>query len=275
MGIYTPGAPSAEAAGASCQGRLREHNEDSLFHVDRMEPNAYGSHTFGIYLVADGIGGNQGGEIASESAVLSISKTLLDDLKPSGLPKAPSEALKQAIQEAHHKILLVGKERRELQTMGTTVVVGLRLDYELYLAHVGDSRAYLIRDNTIRQLTEDHSVVAALLRQGAVTPKMAKVHPDKGKIYRSLGVTDATVADISIRDDFRTKLTLCSGDGLLFCSDGLTDMVQDEEIARCFETLSRPKSIARRLIQLANSRGGFDDTSVVAVRLGKRTHRVI
>ncbi len=144
--------------------------------------------------------------------------------------------------------------------MGTTVTLGFRLDNDLYLGHVGDSRAYLIRKGMIEQLTEDHSLVAQLLKEGVITPEEAKEHPEKGKILRCLGVSDKVVIDTSSQ-------TLCDGDSLVFCSDGLTTCVTDNEILDCVRQSKNAGAACYGLINLANSRGGEDNTSVIVVNV--------
>ena len=267
MGSSTGKELNIETAALTDPGLVRGNNEDSVFLIDKRESNAFGSETFGIYLVADGMGGHLGGEVASETAMRTISTTLLDKLKSTSESRPPSLLLKQAIERAHNDILDVAGSKPELRSMGTTVTVGLRLDFDLYLGHVGDSRAYLIRENRIRQLTEDHSVVALLLKRGAITPREARTHPDKGKILRCLGITRDVTIDTFIRDNAEGKLTLRGRDALVFCSDGLTDYVSDGEILNCVSRRSHPGEACRDLIDMANSRGGGDNTSVIIVRV--------
>ena len=169
------------------------------------------------------MGGHQAGEVASAVAVKMISSSLLQNLKYISLSRFPSRLIKQAINEANREIFTLASRNPDLYSMGTTVTLGFRLDNELYLGQVGDSRAYLIRTGRIQQLTQDHSLVAHLVREGAITAEEARFHPDRRKILRSLGVAgDVTVDTFS--------QTLLNGDTLVFCSDGLTGNVSDGEI---------------------------------------------
>jgi serine/threonine protein phosphatase PrpC len=254
-------------AGMSDPGLVRTNNEDRLFVVDHQEPNAFGADSYGIYLIADGMGGHQAGEVAGETAMRTVSTMLLAGLKAPLAAGSPTQLLKRAIEQAHQDILDLAAAQPALRAMGTTVTVGLRLDRDLYLGHVGDSRAYLVRDGGISQLTEDHSVVAQLLKQGALTPQQANRHPDKGKILRCLGVTRHTAVDTALRGGEGDKLTLRRGDTLVFCSDGLNGYVANADILRCVAGGDGPGKTCRRLIDLANGGGGGDNTSVIVVRV--------
>ena len=257
------------AAGLSDTGLVRSNNEDRVFVIDRREANSFGADSYGVYLVADGLGGHQGGEVASEMAMRTISALLLSGLTRLSAADSPSHLLEGAIQNAHHKILELAASRPELQGMGTTVTVGLRLDLNLYVGHVGDSRAYLARDRRLIQLTEDHSVVALLLRQGTITPQEAISHPDRGKILRCLGVTENVTVDTALSgiDALQGKLVLRRDDALVFCSDGLHGYISDAAILDCLSRWADPPEACRRLVDLANSAGGADNTSVIVVRV--------
>ncbi len=256
-----------ETAGLTHRGLVRTSNEDSLFFLDSSYPNAFGSKAFGIYLIADGMGGHEAGEVASETATRIISTNLLDKIKSGAVLQSPSHAVEQTIAYAHNEILKMARDKPELRSMGTTVTTGLRLGLDLYIGHVGDSRAYLIRREMIQQLTEDHSVVAHLVKEGYITLEEARTHPDSGKIFRCLGVSADIAIDTCIHKYGQDKLTLLVGDCLVFCSDGLTGYVSDNEILKCINNRDSPEKTCRRLIDLANSRGGGDNTSVIIVRL--------
>jgi protein phosphatase len=149
--------------------------------------------------------------------------------------------------------------------MATTVTAGLRIDFDLYLGHVGDCRAYLVRNGEIRQLTEDHSVVADLVKQGVITADEARSHPDRAKIFRSLGVTSDIRVDTCGREDGAEKLSLLPGDRLVFCSDGLTGHLPDAEILRWIEGNPDADQACRALIGAANAMGGGDNITVIVV----------
>jgi len=254
---------SVSSAGVTDAGLARTSNEDSLFQIERSAANAAGASTYGLYLIADGMGGHSGGEVASTTAMRTISTIILESLR-ANTPIQPTVLIRDAIERAHRAILTIASADRALRSMGTTVTVGLRLDLELYLGHVGDCRAYLARDGRLHQLTEDHSVVAALLRQGDITPQQAISHPDKGKILRCLGVTQHVDVDTRLRETGEGRLTLRPGDRLVFCSDGLTQGVSDVEILDCVQRW-RPRRACGQLVRLANAKGGTDNTSVIVV----------
>jgi PPM family protein phosphatase len=251
---------SFETAALTNTGRMRKNNEDRLFTLEIDQPDGLGAASCGIYIVADGMGGHQAGEVASAIAAKMISFSLLQNLKNISLSRFPSCLIKQAINEANREIFSLAARNPDLYSMGTTVTLGFRLDDELYLGQVGDSRAYLIRTNRIQQLTQDHSLVAQLVRKGAITAEQARFHPDRRKILRSLGVaSDVTVDTFS--------QTLLNGDTLVFCSDGLTGNVSDGEILQYILQTDDAYQACERLIDLANFRGGDDNISVIVVRV--------
>jgi serine/threonine protein phosphatase PrpC len=241
-------------------GKIRKNNEDSLWALDKKQANVLGADSYGIYLVADGMGGHRGGEVASAMAVRIISGFLMQNLKKISSSPSPLYFIKRAIDEANAEISALASRKAELYSMGTTVTLGFRLDNELYLGQVGDSRAYLIRNGRIQQLTRDHSLVAHLVSEGAITAEEARFHPDRGKILRCLGVAGNVTADTF-------SLTLLGGDALVFCSDGLTSNVSDQEILRHIIQTDDAGEACVRLVALTNSRGGEDNTSIIVVRV--------
>jgi PPM family protein phosphatase len=253
--------------GLSHPGLVRENNEDAVFVTERIVRNDLESHTFGIYLVADGMGGHPGGEVASTTAMLTISRFLIEKMNLDFGSISPSHLLVQAIQNAHDQILDIGRKKPELKFMGTTVTVGLRIDQNLFLGHIGDCRAYLVRDSSIRHLTEDHSVIAGLIKSGAISEKEAVLHPERGRILRSLGITPTVVIDTTIKDTNETKLTLLPKDILLLCSDGLTTSLSDVEILSCLDLNLESEQACLRLVEMANHAGGSDNISVIIVNI--------
>jgi serine/threonine protein phosphatase PrpC len=248
-------------------GLVRENNEDSCFvHETNL---LLGSRTvsLGIYIVADGMGGHQAGEVASKMAVQIISAAILDRCKTANYLKSPSLLIKEAFNKANAEIYNRACANPLLSAMGTTVTLGLRLDDKLYMGHVGDSRCYLIRGKKIKQLTEDHSVVAHLLKAGMITPEEAKTHPDREKILRCLGPSARIAIDIHNNVNKKNKLFLQANDTLVFCTDGLTEHVCDNEILEYVEKKDYANSICRDLIRLANSRGGVDNISLIVIRI--------
>jgi len=248
-------------------GMLRENNEDSSFVLETSLPAKRDMLSLGIYIVADGMGGHRAGEIASQMAVRIISDTLLERFKETDYVKSPSLLIKEAFKKANAEIYASASGNPQMSSMGTTVTLGLRLDDRLYLGHVGDSRAYLIRKGEIKQLTEDHSVVAQLLRAGMITPAEAKTHPDQGKIFRCLGNADEVAVDTYSQRGKKDNLILQNGDSLIFCTDGLTIHVTDDEILGCVQKGNDAKSTCRDLILMANLRGGEDNISLIVVKV--------
>ncbi|HZA81766.1 MAG TPA: Stp1/IreP family PP2C-type Ser/Thr phosphatase [Actinomycetes bacterium] len=226
-------------------GRVRSGNEDSYF-CGRT-----------VFAVADGLGGHQGGEVASAAAVEPLAAL---DGRELAEPGEAAEALAEAIRTANTAILDQAAGNPELWGMGTTVTAAaVAGDRFLQLAHVGDSRAYLLRDGVLDQLTTDHTIVGELVRRGRLTPDQAAVHPERSILTRAVGLDPRVPVDIP------DPLELHPGDQVLLCSDGLTEAVGDDDIA---ELLATPDGDAtcRALIDAANTAGGPDNITVVLVR---------
>jgi serine/threonine protein phosphatase PrpC len=232
-----------ETAALSHPGRRRRHNEDSYV----MQPP--------LFAVADGMGGAKAGEVASSLAAGAVQE--------SGSDGENGEArVASLIEEANRRVFRRASEDRDATGMGTTMTVALVEDDSVAIGHVGDSRAYLIRDGRLEQLTDDHSLVAELVRSGKLTPEEAESHPQRSVITRALG----TEADVDV-DTF--SVDAAPGDLFLLCSDGLTTMVDDETILAAVEE-NRPdlESAAKALINAANRGGGEDNITVVFFEVG-------
>ncbi len=214
-------------------------------------------------VVADGMGGHRAGNVASDLAV-SRAEQFWADIDPSAPPSA-EEARKMIeclIAEANEQVLSKASDSTDRQGMGTTFTVGLLCGSHLTIGHIGDSRAYLVSDGQIKLLTRDHSLVEQLIESGQVKPEEAKDHPQRHILTRALGISSSLQIDISEKE-------VEAGSTLLFCTDGLTNMVSDDEILRAALEQSDPQLLAESLIELANSRGGFDNiTVVVATGIG-------
>jgi PPM family protein phosphatase len=258
---------SYEAAGLSDIGMVRVNNEDSIFVLNKCESRKQGAESYGVYVIADGMGGHQAGEVASKMAVKVISTYLLENLKPDSGSINGFKIVEEAIQKANNEIYNAAISKLELNSMGTTVTLGLRLNNILFVGHVGDSRAYLMRKGKLQQLTEDHSVIAQLRKEGVITPEEAENHPDRGKILRCLGVSEDVKVDGYSESDNEHKMTLRNGDNLLFCSDGLTGFVSDVDILNCLKNKDDSITICRSLVNLANLKGGGDNISVIVVKV--------
>ena len=213
----------------------------------------------GLYLVADGMGGHTAGQVASRLAAegtLAALRTLAD------AKASLTEKLRYAVAAANREIFTTAHAKPELSGMGTTLVVLLVGEGRLALAHVGDSRAYLIRGGRIRQLTDDHSLVAELVRRREISETDAQRHPHRHVLTRALGVRRSVEADLA-------ELTPAPGDTFVLCSDGLTGRVSDREIADELAADQDLEAVSDRLVNLSNSRGGEDNVTVVLVRCEK------
>jgi protein phosphatase len=229
------------AAGRTDIGRKRQNNEDSLLVDDRL----------GLYVVADGIGGQSGGEVASRMAV----ESLRDRVKGG---EGGSTALVAGFQAANNGILTAARATPALESMGTTMTALLVERDTVQVAHVGDSRAYLLRDGQLEQLTDDHGLVAEQVRAGLVTPDQARRSPYRHIITRALGMGTALQVDVR-------SVQVRRGDLFLLCTDGLTEMVGDEMLAGILSG-RRPDEAADQLVAAANANGGVDNITVVVVR---------
>ena len=216
-------------------GRGRPENEDS--HL--VDPDD------GLYAVADGMGGHRAGEVASATAI--------DALKSAYLG---GQRIDQAVVAANAAVFARAAEDAALRGMGTTLTAIALHDSTAELGHVGDSRAYLMRDGAVTQVTEDHSLVEQLVREGRLSPEEAQNHPQRAIITRALGVD----ADVAV-DTYR--LDLKPGDRLMICSDGLTNMLSDDTIAQTLRRHADPQQAADTLVDMANQAGGDDNITVI------------
>jgi PPM family protein phosphatase len=222
-------------------GLQRRDNEDSMF---AQAP---------VFVVADGMGGAQAGEVASRIAI----ETFEEGLPESG---SPEERLVKAVQAANQRIHELASTERERAGMGTTLTAAYLDDSDLAIAHVGDSRAYLFRDGELTRLTQDHSLVEELVRQGKLTPEQAAEHPQRSIITRALGPEPTVNVDT-------WTYPVRAGDVLLLCSDGLTSMISEADVAEVLSSTSDLDQAAQRLIDAANEAGGRDNITVVLFRL--------
>lgn len=233
------------------KGLVREHNEDAMYYapIDR------------VMLVCDGMGGHAGGHIASELA-MQVVNTRLRMLKGEQWSNEERviETMKQAVFEANDQILSMARERRGLQDMGTTICAAAFMDDRAIFGHVGDSRIYRICDDTIEQLSEDHSLVAERIRAGTLDPESEEAMMLSSILTRALGMEHITI-DIIIEE-------LCPDDIYLLCSDGLTDMLGDDEIlANVLAHSDDLPAACMACIEQANERGGIDNITVGITRI--------
>jgi serine/threonine protein phosphatase PrpC len=232
-------------------GRKRTHNEDYFGHFKTSGEI--------LAIVADGMGGHASGEIASRMAVEIINEIYSKERAD----KDGLEALKSAFQVANFTILQKSLEQEGLNGMGTTATALVLEDDQALVGHMGDSRAYLFRDATVSQLTKDHSLVERMVDQGLLNREEANRHPQRNVIYKTLGVNmDGEV-------DLLGPIPIRINDIFLLCSDGLTNLVTDQELLEIV-TKESPQTACETLIQLANQRGGHDNITVQILKVGKR-----
>jgi protein phosphatase len=250
------------AAFAQSTGKQRDHNEDSLFLATCTLTNQQQKYPFGVYVVADGMGGHSNGEIASGMAARGFGKNLLSILFPwlvdhsfSIEKEAIENIILEAIKETHQLIA------QNAPGGGTTLTAALVLLDQVMIVHVGDSRAYYIsREGNIQVLTRDHSFVRKLVEMGQITPEEAALHPQRNVLYRALGQSDTYEVDYSF-------IPLPEEGHLLICSDGLWGVVPEPELVRITNSFAHPEQIAQKLVDAANAAGGPDNITAILVRI--------
>jgi protein phosphatase len=270
-------------AGLTDVGRQRELNEDS-FYFKVVQASDEGP--LGLFVVADGMGGHLAGEVASQWAVSTLKRELAPLFRPqdaAATRRLDAEALaavgrgytvrleetdlarllEHAVERANQVLLGYARTHsQEAGDMGSTLTLAVIEDQRATVAHVGDSRAYLYRNGQLRQLTEDHSVPGALLKQGRIEPDELQSHPHRNIIYRALGLKPKVEVDIY------SSLVLEAGDSLLLCSDGLWDMVYPaERLAGYLASEAGPLAICHRLVDAANEAGGEDNVTVLLIHM--------
>ena len=285
------------AADKTDVGKQREQNEDSAYK--RIESFDDGDR--GLFIVADGMGGYQAGEIASKLAVETMSKALESFFKPiadqptvklslqmtdmagdtatspngevgkptvktrklaeTPIAKSVEEQFTSAIQQANREIVRYGERQSGARGLGCTVTAALIQNEHAYIANVGDSRTYLLRNGNLKPLTKDHSLVARLVEEKQIDPEDIYSHPQRNLIYRSLGAGHKTV-EVDVFHE-----TLLPDDILLLCSDGLWEMVHTKVLLAELSVQTSPQTISNRLIELANENGGEDNITAIVVHV--------
>ncbi len=247
---------------AQSVGMQRDHNEDSLFALTTALSSGGSNIQFGLYIVADGMGGHQHGEQASETAVRVLGVHTIGELysplfSPNPTPPSSSiqEILDDGVQAAHRQIL------SEAQGGGTTLTAILIRGEQMTIAHVGDSRAYAVsEDGKMEVLTRDHSLVQRLVELGQITEEEAAVHPQKNVLYRALGQGEPFTPDISTSPTPK-------GGYLLICSDGLWGVVPEEQMAKTILESASPQGACSTMVAAANEAGGPDNITAILVHL--------
>jgi serine/threonine protein phosphatase PrpC len=239
-----------EAASKSDVGRVRHQNEDRCL-VD-LQHN--------LFIVADGIGGHRAGEVAAE-AIVTVLPTMLQQ-HVMRYQKLSSNQVKQLLRETiralSQRLRTESQARMGLEGMGATVVVAWLYGHSAYLAHMGDSRIYLLRQDYLSQMTQDHTVLALLLRKHEITPEAARSHPARGRLSRYVGMEGDVSPDVQ-------QVPLYDRDRLLLCTDGLTNMVSDSTITQLLLSHPDPASACEALIDSANEAGGKDNITVLVI----------
>ena len=239
--------PSGTFGSRTDVGCVRDHNEDSLLVAPPL------------FAVADGMGGHAAGEVASEIAI-----TVLGEKAPH-TPDAA--ALGRAVEDANRAVILAASEKRGRAGMGTTMTAAILQKDRLVIAQVGDSRAYLLHQGKLQQLTRDHSLMADMIEAGRLTPEEARTHPNRSVITRALGSDPRMVPDLY-------EITVETGDRLLLCSDGLSSMIEDAAIEATLARTRDPQRCASMLVNEAIAAGGYDNVTVVVVDVAGQIEKV-
>lgn len=245
--------------GATDTGRVREHNEDTI----GTDPDV------GLVVLADGMGGYKSGEVASGIAVRTLMGLIKEAVERQDLTlqdpetglSRPGILLRDAIQRANKIIYQTARTQPNCEGMGTTVVAGLFFDDKITIAHVGDSRMYRLRGDRLEQVTQDHSLMQELVTRGFYTAEEAARAAAKNFVTRALGVEPHVEVEV-------TEIPVVKDDLFLLCSDGLSDMVEDDDIQLTISTFgANLETLARQLVLLSNENGGRDNISVVLARV--------
>jgi serine/threonine protein phosphatase PrpC len=234
-------------------GRVRGENQDRWF----ADPDQ------GLYLVADGMGGAFGGGLAAQIVVDTLPGLLRGRMRDVTelASDAAAEKLLKSLCELSNRLRAESRGEPGLDGMGSTVVLALARDCQMLVAHLGDSRAYLWRDGKLERLTKDHTIVQLLIDSGDIQPHEAETHPARGRLTRFVGMDGEPLPDARL-------VEVRAGDRLLLCSDGLTGMITDDELASFIDANTDPPVICQRLIDAANDAGGKDNVTAVLIRFG-------
>lgn len=238
-----------KAFGLTDIGNTRKNNQDNFY----VSEDAIGTLP-NLFIVADGMGGYKAGEVASKEAV----DVIIDKISQSDL-NDPVSVIEEAVSVANDQILSMSKNNTEYEGMGTTLVVTTIFEKDFYVANIGDSRLYIVNDD-IHQITRDHSYVEEMVSRGEIDKDSARTHAKKNVITRALGVEVGTYADY-----FQVKYK--KGDKILMCSDGLSNMVSDDNIKTILKKEIPVEDIVNELVYTANQNGGLDNITVVVIEL--------
>lgn len=232
------------------QGKVRSHNEDAggIF---------YNLSDQFLAIIADGMGGHQAGDVASQMAISLMEEKWKQQSELSS-PEETEQWLSSVISEINHSIYSYGLQKPECEGMGTTIVIAICTEEFVTIAHIGDSRCYMLSGSRFNQVTEDHSLVNELVRSGQISKDAAEQHPRKNVLLRALGTEEHITSDLE-------SMSWEQGDKLLLCSDGLTNKVSDEELEALISSDKDLQEIGENMVQLANDRGGEDNISLILI----------
>ncbi|MBW4828632.1 MAG: Stp1/IreP family PP2C-type Ser/Thr phosphatase [Clostridiaceae bacterium] len=235
------------------KGKVRKNNQDSYFVSEDIE--------LPLFIVADGMGGHKAGEVASNMAAEIVKNFFME--KKEELKKSKADIFKfirSAVEKANTIIHKKSIENDEFYGMGTTITMAYVSEDKLYVGHVGDSRAYLLRDNKFIQLTEDHSLVAEMVKKGSISEEEAECHPQRNIITRAIGTDEEVITDVIVENIYKDDI-------LLLCTDGLTNMLNDDEIKEILINKIDLQKNCNSLVKQANKLGGIDNMTVIAIKL--------
>ena len=232
-----------KAVGNSVIGMRRTNNEDAIYINEQKN----------LYLVADGMGGCNAGEVASSTAISAFVEAMENAENGETLDKMMS-----AIAQCNKKVYQKSRENVEFLDMGTTLVAVTVENEKMFIVHVGDSRVYLFRENNLQQITTDHSYVMELVKIGSITREEAEVHPKRNIITRAIGIREEVEADTVIED-------VKQGDKILLCTDGLSNMVSKGEMTKILIEQCSTEEKVKKLVVLANEKGGLDNISLILI----------
>ncbi len=253
---------------ATDTGMVRDHNEDALLVISTAQDGDNPDSAFGLFILADGMGGHKAGEVASALTARTVAHqivqqfylpSLVTDERDAGQP-ALNEILINAVKAANKAVM------DQVPGGGTTLTCALIIGLQAYIAHVGDSRAYVVTEGAVEQITHDHSLVDRLMELGRLTPDEAAVHPQKNVLYRAVGQSNAMKADTYVRK-------ILPGERLLLCSDGLWDRVSNDEMLDIVTQASSLQDACDELTAAANQAGGHDNITVILIEppIGNRS----
>lgn len=251
---------------ATDQGRDREYNEDSYYYLLSTVRKNHRYMPFGLFVVADGMGGYEGGEDASERATQIVATSLLQETylafaqtDVQAPPRPITEVLVDAVERANRTIV------NEMEGAGTTLTAALLMEQVAFIAHVGDSRAYIIEDDTIQHITQDHSLVGRLVQVGAISEQDALTHPQRNIVYRSVGQGEDLETDWFSYD-------LSPNSQLMLCTDGLWGSVTDHDMLEIIHSAASPQAACEELVRIAREQGSTDDVTVLLVPWNRLSH---